>query len=124
MEKPDIKERQDLELLVDSFYAKVRTDELLGPVFSHLDWPKHMPVMYNFWSSMMLGDRSYNGNPFQSHRQLPIAKEHFSQWLALFKQTVDEHFQGGKANEIKMRAESIAGVFQHKLGLLNPGGEK
>ena len=118
MNKPDIKEKEDLVVLVDSFYAKVRADELLGPVFSHLDWPKHLPVMYNFWSSMMLGDRSYSGNPFQSHVRLPIGKEHFNQWLTLFKQTVDEHFHGEKASEIKMRAESIAGIFQHKLGLL------
>ena len=66
-EQKDIVERKDIELLVDSFYEKVKNDQLLGPVFAHVDWPKHLPVMYQFWSSMMLGEQSYKGNPFQKH---------------------------------------------------------
>ena len=120
MEKQDILARKDLIVLVDSFYEKVNSDALLGPVFSHVDWPKHLPVMYNFWCSMLLGEVSYKGNPLQSHMHLPIQKEHFTQWLKLFHETVDEHFNGEKAEEIKMRAQSIAGVFQHKLGLMKP----
>lgn len=114
----DINNRQDIEKLVGRFYEKVRTDTLLGPVFSHVDWPKHLPVMYDFWSSMMLGEQSYRGNPFQKHVGLPIRKEHFEQWVRLFVETVNENFTGSKADEIKNRAQTIAGVFQHKLGIL------
>jgi hemoglobin len=117
--KHDITQREDIEILVNSFYDKVKEDPLLAPVFSHLDWPHHLPIMYNFWSSMLFGDQTYRGNPLQKHLNLAIDKTHFEQWLALFTQTVDEHFEGDKADEVKMRAESIAGIFQLKMGLMS-----
>jgi hemoglobin len=92
----DITNREDIVFLVDSFYEKVKADELLAPKFQHLDWPKHLPIMYNFWSSMLLGDQSYQGNPFQKHTPLSI-----------------------NAEETKSRAQSIAEVWQHKMGLMN-----
>lgn len=115
--RTDIVTRQDIEKLVNRFYDKVREDSLLGPVFAHLDWPKHLPVMYQFWSSMILGEQSYRGNPFQKHVDLPIKAQHFSQWLALFTATVDEIFVGEKADEIKQRAQNIAALFQHRMNL-------
>jgi hemoglobin len=96
----------------------VKNDSLLGPVFSHVDWPHHLPIMYNFWSSMILGDQTYRGNPLQKHLPLAIDKNHFGQWLVLFRKTVDENFEGERAEEIKMRAQSIAGIFQMKMGLM------
>jgi hemoglobin len=116
--KMDIIQRSDIELLVNKFYDKVKGDSLLGPVFSHVDWPKHLPVMYQFWSSMILGEQSYRGNPFQKHMHLPIGTGHFDRWLSLFLATVDETFSGEKAEEIKQRASSIATLFQHRLDLL------
>jgi hemoglobin len=115
----DIIKRDDVKMLVDRFYDKVKADPLLGPVFSHLNWPHHLPIMYNFWSSMLLGDQTYRGNPLQKHLPLQIDQRHFSQWLALFKETVDEHFAGEKAEEVKMRAQSIAAIFQLKMGLMS-----
>jgi hemoglobin len=115
--KKDILQRADVQILVDKFYEKVNSDDLLGPVFSHVDWSGHLPVMYDFWSSLILGDQTYRGNPLQKHVPLPIKNQHFDRWLLLFKETVDEHFDGQKAEEVKMRAESIASIFQHKLGL-------
>jgi hemoglobin len=120
MQKHDILSRSDLTVLVNSFYEKVKADSLLEPVFRHVNWPKHLPIMYNFWCSMLLGESSYQGNPMQSHLHLPIGREHFTQWLNLFLETVNEHFSGEKADETKMRARAIAGVFQHKMGLLKP----
>ena len=118
--KNDIIARADVEMLVNKFYDKVKSDKLLGPVFAHVDWPHHLPTMYSFWSSMLLGEQSYRGNPFQKHLPLAIGRQHFSRWLELFKETVDENFEGEKAVEVKMRANSIAGVFQYKLGLTQP----
>jgi hemoglobin len=115
----DIKTRNEIIILVDQFYGKVNQDQLLAPVFAHVDWPKHLPIMYNFWSSMLLGDQSYQGNPFQKHIALPIEPRHFDRWLELFIETVDENFTGAKAEEVKTRAHNIAGVFQHRLGLAN-----
>jgi hemoglobin len=117
--KNDIQNREDIKILVDRFYDKVKDDSLLGPVFSHVDWPHHLPIMYDFWSSMLLGDQTYRGNPLQRHMHLPINKYHFNRWLLLFYLTVDENFQGEKAEEVKMRAQSIAGIFQLKMGIIN-----
>lgn len=116
--KGDIRNREDIQLLVNRFYEKVQVDELLGPVFSHVDWPRHLPVMYDFWSSMLLGDQSYRGNPLQKHLPLPIERKHFDRWLIRFQETVNEHFSGEKAEEVKSRAQSIAGIFQVKMGLV------
>ena len=116
----DIEQREDIKIMVDKFYEKVKLDSLLGPVFSNVDWPHHLPIMYDFWSSMLLGDQTYKGNPLQKHLALPIQREHFSRWLVLFKETVDENFEGEKAEEVKMRADSIAGIFQYKMGLTQP----
>lgn len=115
--KSDILTRDDVKTLVDRFYEKVNKDILLAPVFSHVDWPHHLPIMYDFWSSMLLGDQTYRGNPLQRHLHLPIKEKHFTQWLTLFRETVNENFNGEKAEETKSRAESIAGIFQVKMGL-------
>jgi hemoglobin len=67
---------------------------------------------------MMLGEQSYQGNPFQKHINLPIDQTHFSAWIKIFLEVVDENFNGEKAEEIKVRAKSIAMVFQHKMNLI------
>jgi hemoglobin len=113
----DIESRDDVKTFVDRFYEKVKTDPILGPPFSHVDWVYHLPKMYNFWSSLLLGDKSYNGAPLQHHLNLPIGKEHFDKWLMLFHETINENFSGDKAKEVKDRALAIAGIFQFKLGL-------
>ena len=115
----DITDRKDIMELVDSFYSKVTNDDVLEPIFRHVNWPKHIPTMYNFWSSMLLGDQTYQGNPFEKHIHLDIDSTHFNRWLELFAHNVDEHFAGARADEAKSRAVTIAGVFQHKLGLLS-----
>lgn len=117
-ELKDITDRKDIELLVDRFYDQVRADEILSPFFGKVNWSTHLPIMYSFWSSAILGEQSYRGNPFQKHLHLAIGREHFEAWLALFKKTVDENFAGENADQIKSRAEGIAAVFQHKMNLM------
>jgi hemoglobin len=115
--KTDIATRADVEKLVNAFYEKVKADPLLAPVFSHVDWPHHLPLMYNFWSLTLLGEPGYRNNMVQKHLGLPIKPEHFNQWLSLFNSTVDELFVGEKADEAKSRAYSMAVVIQAKMGL-------
>jgi len=115
--RQDIQSRSDVEILVNEFYKKVNADELLAPVFAHVDWPKHLPIMYNFWSSILLGDMSYSGSPLAKHMNLPITKEHFTRWLELFTATVDSLFRGFNASEAKTRALTVSNLFQHKMGL-------
>jgi hemoglobin len=115
--KHDIISRQDVELLVDSFYEKVKKDLLLGPVFQHLDWSKHLPNMYHFWTFNLLGEAGYTGNIIQKHLPLKIEAAHFEQWLKLFNETVDSLFIGEKADEAKSRAYSMSVVIRVKMGV-------
>jgi hemoglobin len=114
----DILTRTDIEILVNKFYEQVKTDELLAPAFAQVDWPHHLPVMYDFWSSILLGDQSYRGNPMAKHMPLKIDQSHFKRWLELFEKTVDENFTGYVAREAKSRAQNIATMFQYKMGLM------
>lgn len=114
----DIKTRKDVEKMVKSFYDRVMDDILLAPSFINVYWPHHLPVMYNFWSSVLLGDMSYNGSPLSKHMDLNLKAEHFDRWLKLFTENIDAQFTGPLAEEAKNRARTIAGLFQHKMGLL------
>jgi hemoglobin len=117
MEMKELAGRDDVRILVDSFYKKVKEDPLLGPVFAHVNWPQHLPVMYNFWSSVLFAENNYHGNPLKSHMHLPLEQKHFSRWLELFSETLSENFTGGKADEAGLRAKAIAQVFQSRMGL-------
>lgn len=115
--KPDINSRADIQLLVTSFYAKVKTDIRLAAHFSHVDWDHHLPVMFSFWESLLLGKGTYRGNPLQSHVKLALGRDDFETWLRLWNETVDEKFSGDVAMEAKSRAGLIAEMFQYKLGI-------
>lgn len=118
MAKTDILNIDDVKLLVDTFYAKVRDNELLSTVFNKVigdNWPAHLEKMYGFWQTLLLDTPAYSGSPFLKHAKLPIAKEHFDTWMSLFNETVDEYFTGEKANEAKWRAERMSEMFQYKL---------
>ena len=114
----DILSLDDIKNLVDSFYGKVRKDDLIGPIFDERiqdRWPTHLAKMYTFWQTVLLGEHTYYGSPFPPHAQLPIDEEHFNKWLELFYETLDEHFTGKIAEEAKWRANKMAQMFQYKL---------
>lgn len=120
--KKDIENRKDIELLVDSFYDKVKTDEVIGFIFNDIakvNWKKHLPIMYDFWENALFYTGTYSGNPINLHNHLhhirPLTSKHFDQWNKLFIATIDEHFKGDKANLAKQRAFSISTVMQQKL---------
>ncbi len=113
----DILSRTDIERLVDLFYRRVESNTVLQGHFLDVDWQKHKPIMYSFWASMMLGEQTYRGNPFEKHLKLSLTREHFSEWLKLFDETVDQNFAGYQADQIKERARTIARVWQFKMGL-------
>tara|TARA_B110000977_G_scaffold196920_1_gene278297 strand:- start:191 stop:562 length:372 start_codon:yes stop_codon:yes gene_type:complete len=113
-----IQTKEDVIVLVDLFYEKVNKDAILSPIFydfAKVDWESHMPTMYSFWASILLGEGSYSGRPFPKHLALPIKETHFERWLALFHETVDEHFEGKLALEAKSRASNIAQIFSFKI---------
>jgi hemoglobin len=117
--KRDIETVEDIKLMVDSFYHKVSQDKLIGPFFEKTNWNKHLATMYNFWDNAIFYSGTYNGNPMKSHTRLheknPLSKKHFSQWNKLFTQTVDELFEGEKAELAKRRGTSISVVMQTKI---------
>lgn len=114
----EITSTEDIKLMVNSFYAKVREDDLLGNIFNNViqhRWPEHLAKMYRFWQTVLLEEHTYYGSPFPPHVNLPIEKKHFDRWLKLFCETLAEYFSGTKAEEAKWRVERMAEMFQHKL---------
>jgi len=108
----------DVKLLVDTFYTKARDNEILAPIFNERigdRWPEHLEKMYTFWQTTLLGEHTYFGSPFPPHAQLPVDGRHFTQWISLFTETVDELFTGDKAEEAKWRAGKMAEMFELKV---------
>ncbi len=132
----DIQSRTEIQVLVDAFYVKVQQDGLLGPIFgdvAKVDWPHHLPHMYDFWQTVLFRNWGYQGSPITVHAMLAqktvMGREQFSRWLLLFKQTVDELFSGPNAEHIKNCAADMANVLHRKVNQLHdhdtldrPGG--
>lgn len=109
---------EDIRLLVDSFYGKVRVDQLIGGIFNGVikdRWPEHLEKMYRFWQTVLLGEHTYYGSPFPPHARLPVSQQHFDAWLKLWHATIDEHFSGIKAEEAKWRGDKMAVMFLSKI---------
>ncbi|QPJ61557.1 MAG: group III truncated hemoglobin [Candidatus Nitronauta litoralis] len=117
--REDLDSPENIKVLVDAFYTRVQQNEILAPVFDQTinDWSEHLPKMYLFWESLLFGTGEYSGNPFQKHVVLPIEAQHFQTWLQLFLKTVDQYFEGEKANQAKESAKTIAKIFQRKMGI-------
>jgi len=118
----DIRSKEDIKLFVDNFYSKVKIDPFLGPVFisklGDSGWENHLEKMYSFWNTILFGQKDYSGNPFSKHSPLPLETCHFERWIALLKQTIEENFQGSKADQVLMRAHKISQIFQAKMNLI------
>lgn len=116
---------EDVKKLVDAFYTKVRNDALLAPIFNERiqdRWPLHLEKMYTFWQTLLLDEHTYFGSPFPPHAQLPVQHEHFTQWMQLFTETVEELFSGEKAAEAKWRAGKMAEMFEFKIERFRSSG--
>ncbi len=109
-----------LARLVDAFYAKVREDEMLGPIFNREidDWPAHLAKLKDFWSSTMLRSGRYDGRPLPPHLKLPeISDAHFARWLELFRQTADEQMPQMGAPAVTAMADRIATSFRIAIAM-------
>lgn len=120
--KTDIKDRKDVSLLVNTFYAKVRKDKVLGPIFNNVinDWDSHLELLTDFWETQLFLKRKYFGNPVTAHEEVDektnqtITPEHFGFWLNLWFQTLDELFEGETAWIAKNRAQKMSTMlFMH-----------
>ena len=120
--KEDIKSRADVELLVNHFYERVLPDPVIGFIFTkvvNMDWENHIPVIVDFWETILLDNPVYKKNAMEVHyglnKKIPLQKIHFETWLGLFNTTVDELFEGKIATLAKTRAKSIADVMLFKM---------
>ena len=118
----DISSRKDIELLMEKFYDKVKRDDTIGPVFNDVakvNWTHHIPIICDFWETLLLDAASYRKNVMEVHfilnRKIPLEEKHFRVWLKLFTETVDECFAGEIAELAKKKAKSIAALMQFKI---------
>ena len=124
MKKQDIKTRDDVALLVNQFYKKVRANDVLGPIFNSAisDWDTHLDHLTTFWeSSLFMGrplQKKYKGNPLEAHIKVDkannnsINEHHFGVWLNLWFETLDSLFSGEITENAKRRARKM-GTFIH-----------
>ena len=122
--------RTDINFLVKTFYAKVRKDDMLGPIFNLQvqNWPEHLKRLTDFWETNLLFRRAYKGNPVKAHidtdRQVggSITTDHFGRWLQLWFDTINQHFEGEHAERAKHHARKMSThlfmrIFQSRDGL-------
>ncbi|HAQ71169.1 MAG TPA: sec-independent protein translocase TatC [Flavobacteriales bacterium] len=124
----DIKSREDIEFLIQTFYSKALKDKTIGHFFNEvvsLDLESHLPKMYDFWEMVLFDSSEYKGNPMKVHQDLntksAMNKTHFDVWISLFNETVGANFSGVKANHAKTRALSMATMIQIKTFNQNKG---
>lgn len=117
-----IDSREDVSNLVHAFYVKIRADETLGPIFNgqikENQWPEHLEKLTDFWETNLFGVPKFKGNPPQAHRDVDkknnhtITQEHFGRWLTLWFETIDELFEGERADRAKQSARRMStGLF-------------
>ena len=114
MQKRDIVAIEDIKLMVDFFYAKVREDDMLSFIFNDRirdRWSEHLEKMYKFWQTVLLDEHTYFGAPFPPHATLDINYTHYERWVQLFNETIDHLFIGDKAQEAKWRGQKMAQIF-------------
>lgn len=123
--KNDIQHRDDLLQLVTRFYEKLLADTSISYLFTditRIDLSHHLPVLVDFWDSILFQSDTYRKNAMQPHLDLhaksPLTTAHFDTWLQYFKESVDELFEGEKAFQAKERATSIATVMRIKISQL------
>lgn len=111
-----------LTRLVHRFYAKIRADHVLGPIFEARisDWAAHLDRMVAFWSSVALMTGRYHGAPVPAHLGLPVEWQHFERWLTLFRETAAETCAPDGAAYVIERAERIARSLNMAIGDARP----
>jgi hemoglobin len=100
----------EISRLVERFYAKVRVDPEIGPVFNHAvqNWDAHLALLKDFWSTALLSTGRYRGNPLLAHFPLPIGERNFACWLRLFSETAHEVMSSSQAEIVTNKADLIA----------------
>jgi len=122
----EIETKEDIGLLVERFYEKVKRDDLIGDIFNNelfFRWDTHIPIMMDFWESVLLGSATYRGNTMRVHIELNkkhlLKPEHFARWQKLFFETLHEYFTGPKVDEAKNKVKLMEVLMQTKIAQSN-----
>lgn len=119
-----------IDNLLRAFYARVRLDPLIGPIFNARihDWEAHLVRIGDFWSAVMLRTGRYQGQPMRLHLPLPIDATHFDRWLELFETTARELCSAELAEQFVQRARTIGRSLEMGVasanGVMLPLGER
>lgn len=119
-----ITNREDVRVLVHTFYDKIRQHNMLGPIFNgHIteeQWPAHLSKLTDFWESNLFGVRTFRGSPSKAHVKVDknlnhtVSQHHFAQWLQLWFETIDELYEGELAEKAKEMARRMStGQYIH-----------
>lgn len=126
MQKSDVKNRADIQSIVERFYELSFQDERLGDIFKNiapLHLEEHIPLVVNFWEGIVFDVYTYKGNVTEKHFSVnsltPLTKFDFDLWLSYWQQAIDELFEGEFAENMKYRANSIANIMSYKLDYIN-----
>lgn len=122
MNKRQLDSREAVELLVNAFYTKVKTDPVIGDIFNNAEnfsWEKHIPIMIDFWETLLLDAGTYRGNTMAKHLELnkrnPLNVAHFDRWKKLFFETLDQLFEGPNVTVARKKAEAMSGLMLFKI---------
>lgn len=116
--------KKNIRRMLDRFYSNILKDELLAHYFIEKlgdemisdEWQKHLDRLTDYWASITLGDKAYNGQPVKQHIYLEnVQKETFERWLKLFSESVDKYYTKEIADIFKSRAEVIANSFMRLM---------
>ena len=120
--KPDLDCRENIERFVDLFYQRMLADPQLAPIFvdvAEIDLAVHLPHIKDYWCKLLLVESAYQRHTMNIHRQLhgkrPLRAEDFQRWLAFFAATLEDNFQGERADRAGQVAASIAANMQASL---------
>ena len=119
----DIKDREDLLKLINSFYAVAKEDPLIGHFFNEvipLNWDHHIPKIVDFWEHILFHTGKYRDNVMQKHIDLDklsrVEESHFDQWQKIWNSTLDNLFEGPNKDELIKRAEMMKQLMIFKIG--------
>lgn len=120
--KKDVSNREDIDSVINAFYAKVQQDEIISSYFSEVisvDWSIHLNKMAGFWENVLFFTGDYEGNPLDTHRHIhqkrPTNSQHFDRWKELFYETLDELFEGENVSKMKEHTDAIAAVMLQRI---------
>jgi hemoglobin len=117
--QPDISNRADIQAFVTLFYQKLANSTVVQHIFFDKlgtgDWAPHLERIVDFWETVLFGATTYTGQSFAPHASMQLQQDHFTEWLALFTQSIDELFVGPKADEAKQKANTMAILFMSKI---------